>query len=218
MTSHVISKSASKSRVAVVAAAALLLGGCAGGAPEPAASPDITQSAVASVSASPTPTATATPAYKPASAAGPAQNVPLPVLPAVAKAETKEGALAFSKYWFGVLNYAYETGDVALFDELAPASCKSCQQVRKVIVDWHSDGRWLVGGNISTPAASTTFKKDVNGRYQIAVQVRQTPISYMRADGTLARKDPQAPDQGNLLLLVFERGAWAVAELGRIVG
>lgn len=204
-------------QVALVVGAALVLAGCAGGSPSPGASPDATQSS-ASVAATPTSTPTSTAVYRPADASGPAQNVPVPVLPAVAKTETKEGAIAFSRYWFAVLNYAYETGDVSLFDELSPASCKSCQQVRKVISDWHSDGRWLVGGNISTPAVSTTFKKDVSGRYQVAVQVRQAPVSYMRADGTLARKDPLAPDQGNLLFVAFEEGSWTVTELGRIVG
>lgn len=202
--------------LALVSAGVLLLSGCAGGSPDADSSP--TASQTASPTASPTPTSTPSAVYRPADASGPAQNVPVPVLPAVAKTETKEGAIAYSKYWFGVLNYAYETGNVALFDELAPSSCKTCQQVRKVILDWHSDGRWLVGGNVSTPAVSTTFQKDAKGRYQVAVQVRQTPISYMRADGTLARKDPQTADQGNLLLLAFDRGAWTVAELGRIVG
>lgn len=203
---------------ALVAVSALVLAGCAGGSPGSEASPDATQSSSTSAAATPTATATATPAYKPASASGPAQNVPLPVLPAVAKTETKEGAEAFSRYWFSALSYAYETGDAALFESLAPRECETCQKVTKVINDWHSEGRWLAGGRISTPVTTTTFKRSPAGTYQVAVQVRQEPLAYMRADGTVAHTDPQDPDQGNLLILAYENGAWSVVELGSIVG
>ncbi|NUT71126.1 hypothetical protein HNO81_08080 [Pseudarthrobacter sp. C4D7] len=142
----------------------------------------------------------------------------MPVLPEVAKTETKEGAEAFAKYWFSVLSYAYETGDAALFESIAPSPCEACQKVSKVIKDWHAEGRWLVGGRLSTPVANTTFTKGQNGTYQVAAQVHQDPLTYMRADGTVARTDPQAPDQGNLLVLAYADGKWSVVELGNIVG
>ncbi|MFP5313120.1 MAG: DUF6318 family protein, partial [Actinomycetes bacterium] len=62
-------------------------------------------------SASATPTPTPSAVYKPADATGPAQNVPVPVLPEVAKTETKEGLEAFAKYWYELLSYGYESGD-----------------------------------------------------------------------------------------------------------
>jgi hypothetical protein len=142
----------------------------------------------------------------------------VPVLPEVAKTETKEGAEAFAKYWFSVVSYSYETGEVADFESLEPSSCAACRKVKEVIENWHSDGRWLVGGKLSTPVVNTTFIKDQDGRYQVAVQVHQEPLSYMRADGTVARTDTQAPDQGNLLFLAYENGAWSAVELGSIVG
>lgn len=204
--------------VSVLVAVAVMLAGCAGGAPaDPGtASPAATGSMSPSPSATPTPTTSA--AYKPANASGPAQNVPVPVLPEVAKTETKEGAEAFAKYWFSVLSYSYETGDVALFESVEPPSCAACQKVKGVIRDWHSEGRWLVGGKLTTPVADTTFMKDQEGRYKVAVQVHQEPLSYMRPDGSVARTDAQQPDQGNLLILTHENGGWTVVELGSIVG
>ncbi|WP_397427593.1 DUF6318 family protein [Pseudarthrobacter sp. NS4] len=206
------------SAVVFVLAASLAVAGCAGGAPaDPGtSSPAATEST--SPNASPSPTATPSAPYKPADASGPAQNVPVPVLPEVAKTETKEGAEAFAKYWFNMLSYSYETGDVSNFESLEPPSCVACQTVKEVIVSWHSDGRWLVGGKLSTPVTNTTFVKGQDGRYQVAVQVHQEPLSYMRADGTVARTDPPAPDQGNLLFLAYENGAWSAVELGSIVG
>lgn len=200
----------------LLAASALLLTGCGGAAPGDTgtASPSATSSPTASA----TPTPTQTPVYRPADASGPAQNVPVPVLPEVAKTETKEGLEAFARYWFELLSYGYETGDIAVFETVEPASCVACQKVKGVILDWHSEGRWLIGGTLSTPVVDTTFIKNQGGEYQVAVQVHQEPLSYMRADGTVARTDPQAPDQGNLLVTVFENGAWSVVELGSIVG
>ena len=209
---------ARSSAAAFIVAAGLTLAGCAGGAPaDPGAlSSAPTGSPTSSPSATPAPTPTAV--YKPADASGPAQNVPVPVLPEVAKTETKEGAEAFAKYWFSVLSYSYETGEITAFESVEPQSCAACQKVKEVIVNWHSEGRWLVGGRLTTPVADTTFVKDQGGKYKVAVQVHQEPLSYMRADGTTARTDPQAPDQGNLLLLAYENGAWSVTELGSIVG
>ena len=72
---------------------------CTGGGAAPGASPSTeTQSPAPSSTPSATPTPAAS--YKPADATGRAQNVPVPVLPEAAKAETKEGLEAFARYWF----------------------------------------------------------------------------------------------------------------------
>ncbi|RKO26029.1 hypothetical protein D7Z96_04565 [Pseudarthrobacter phenanthrenivorans] len=198
--------------------AVLMLSACAGNAPADPGPESSPPTASATASPAPTPTPTPSAVYKPADASGPAQNVPVPVLPEVAKTETKEGLEAFAKHWFSVLSYSYETGELAVFESIEPQSCAACQKVKEVIADWHSEGRWLVGGQLTTPVADTTFVKDPEGRYKVAVQVHQVPLTYMRADGTVARTDPQTPDQGNLLILKFEDNGWSVSELGSIVG
>ncbi len=97
----------------LVLAALLFTSACAGvdagqGTPSSAAPQSPSESASATASATPTASAI----YKPADASGKAQNVPVPVLPEAAKAETKEGLEAFARYWFELLSYGYETGDV----------------------------------------------------------------------------------------------------------
>src|SRR5215218_7689958 len=156
MTSHNSRTFGDGMRVGAMAfavAGSLLLAGCSGGAPADPGTSSPTAAETTSPSATPTPTPTPSAVYKPADASGPAQNVPVPVLPEVAKTETKEGAEAFAKYWFSVLSYAYETGDVALLESLEPPSCAACQKVKEVIRDWHSEGRRLVGGTLTTPVA-----------------------------------------------------------------
>jgi hypothetical protein len=219
MTSHNVftARHLRAATIATVAAVALALSGCStGGGPggTETASPAVSQTP----SATPTPTPTATPAYVPASASGRAQNVPVPVLPDVAKTETKEGAIAFARYWFQVLSYSYESGELALLESLTPQACGPCQKSAEAIRAWHSDGRWLVGGQISTPAVETTFVKDATGKYKVSAQVHQMPLSYVRADGTVAHTDPQAADQGNLLIISYSSDSWQLDEVGSIVG
>lgn len=217
MTSHIFSRSGRLhlGGIALVSAVVVALSGCnSAGEPEPVA----TASSLAAESTSPSPTPTATATYRPADATGRAQNVPVPVLPDVAKTETKEGAQAFASYWFKVLSYSYETGDLVLLRSITPSSCQSCQKPIQAIQDWHSQGRWLMGGTITTPAVSTTFEKDGEAKYQVAVQAIQEPLSYFRADGTLAHAEPNAANTGNLLILSFTEDSWKLHDIGSIVG
>jgi len=220
MTSHNIftSRLMRPGAVAIVVAAAVTLAGCSGGAPaDPGtASPATAESTSPSPSATPTPTTSAV--YKPADASGPAKNVPVPVLPEVAKTETKEGLEAFARYWFELLSYGYETGDTQALTAITSANCIMCERTREVQNGWHEDGRWLVGGKVSTPAVSTAFHKGSDGQYQVAVQVSQEAISYYNADRSLDSTDPKPADSGSLMFAVFRDGAWYVNTIEPIAG
>ncbi|MDN4642399.1 DUF6318 family protein [Arthrobacter sp. PsM3] len=173
-----------------------------------------------SPTASPTPTATPSPSasYKPADASGRAENVPVPVLPDAAKAETKEGLEAFARYWFQLLSYGYETGDASRLEATTSSGCEACEHAKKVLTGWHSDGRWLVGGRLDTPSISTRFRVTSDGNYQVAIQVSQQALSYYNADGSLDSADPKPEDTGNLMLAVFRNGSWYVNNIQPIAG
>jgi hypothetical protein len=203
--------------VGLVAALLMSVTACSGGAEPPAASPTA-ESPSPSAASTPSATPTPTPTYKPADAAGKAQNVPVPVLPEVAKTETKEGLEAFARYWFQLLSYGYETGDTKPLDSVTGSGCVPCSEAKKEIADWHRDGRWLVGGQISTPAVETTFSIGADGIYKVAVQAHQLPLTYVRADGSVAQAGQQKDDTGNLLLIAYRNHAWHVDDVGKIVG
>jgi hypothetical protein len=71
--------------------------------------------------------------YKPADAKGRAQNVPVPVKPAVADKNTKEGLEAFARYWYALLNYGFETGNLTPWTKLTSGSCEFCNLIKKSI-------------------------------------------------------------------------------------
>lgn len=221
MTSHHLSNIRQLRMVtlAVVAAAALLLSGCnSGGEPNSGGTVSPSTTATESPTPSATPTPTPTPAYKPADATGPAQNVPVPVLPEVAKTETKEGLEAFARYWFDLLSYGYETGDVTQISAITSAGCTMCERAKEVQTGWYEGGRWLSGGKVSTPSVSTNFRVAADGNYQVAVQVSQEALSYYNPDGSLDSTEPKPADVGSLMLSVYKDGAWFVNTVEPIVG
>jgi hypothetical protein len=199
---------------AAVVAAALLLAGCAGGAPaDPGTVPSTpTGSATASPSATPTPTPSAV--YKPADASGPAQNVPVPVLPEVAKTETKEGAEAFAKYWFSVLSYAYETGDTEHLSALSGPDCVFCNGLVDNIKTAWSDGKWISGGRIETPAV--TADAPAGEPTRVTLQVIQKELVIHNPDGSPYQEATAGTNSGSQATTTFDGTGWTISKLSLI--
>ena len=204
---------------ALVVGLALALSGCnSGGSPGPGGTSSQVAEEKPTSSATSTPTPTPSAVYKPADASGPAQNVPVPVLPEVAKTETKEGLEAFTRYWFELLSYGYETGDTKPLSEVTSPACTMCERAKEVQQGWHQEGRWLAGGRITTPSINTTFVVAADGNYQVAVQVSQEALSYYNSDKTLDETGPKPADSGSLVIAVFRGGSWFVQTVEPIVG
>src|SRR6478609_7401154 len=146
MTSRIPISSRRHIAAAALLTAAVLTGtACTSGQASPGATPSGGSPATSS---SATPTSTPTASYKPADASGRAQNVPVPVLPEAAKAETKEGLEAFARYWYSALSYAYETGDLTRISFISSATCALCGKVFPGIKKWNAEGRWIVGATV----------------------------------------------------------------------
>ncbi|RKR12521.1 hypothetical protein C8D78_3895 [Arthrobacter oryzae] len=165
-----------------------------------------------------TPSASSTPSaiYKPADASGKAQNVPIPELPEAAKAKTKEGLEAFARYWYSLLNYAYETGDLSSIKSLSSPACALCGKVFPGIQKWNGQGRWIVGGTVAVHAVQSTFVKTPNGDFQVAIQSQQEAGSLENADGTDAQKISESAMLGDLMVARYEQGRWAVQNVDRL--
>ncbi len=160
----------------------------------------------ASATATPRPTPTA--AYKPADAKGKAENVPLPVLPEAAKANSKEGVEAFARYWFQVMSYAYETGDVGPLGKVTGTNCEMCEGVKRVVTKAYANDQWLSGGTFATPSVSSTFKPQPDQRIPVVVQVIQTEIRYWSPSGTEYRQPGEQTNTANVAFLRFVDNAW----------
>jgi hypothetical protein len=199
------------SAVAILAATVLALTACNGGGNAPAGEPT---SASPSVSA--TPSATPTPAapYKPADATGKAKNVPVPVLPAAAKAETKEGLEAFARYWYSTLSYAYETGDTALMENATDPSCVFCEGLRAGVASAWRDGRWVEGGTLEAPSVTVVLSPGATS--QATIQVIQQEIGIHKSNGSFYQEATKATNTASQASAIFGESGWVLTDLGLI--
>jgi hypothetical protein len=205
--------------ISALAVSVLALSGCSGGG-EPQAGPTATAvaspaasgSGSASATPSATPTTKPTPVYKPADAKGRAQNVPVPVKPAVADKNTKEGLEAFTKYWFALLNYGYETGDLTSWSALTANSCTFCSNVKTSVSVGYRDGRWQVGGRLTTPSVQSNFKPNSTSQ-QVLVQVIQEVTQYYKADRTVGRSAEPGTNTAVVVIAVHTKGKWSVSDM-----
>ncbi|MEC5181474.1 DUF6318 family protein [Arthrobacter sp. CG_A4] len=205
----------------LVASSLLLVTACSGGGTTPgptATSESSGPSTTASGSSSAAPSATPAASYKPADASGKAQNVPVPELPEAAKAETKEGLEAFARYWYALLNYAYETGDLSRVRAISSSACALCGKVFPGIEKWNSEGRWIVGATVNVHAVQSTFVRTNEGDFQVAIQSQQRAGSLKSPDGMDAQTVSESGMLGDLLVARYEKGSWTVQNVDRLGG
>ncbi|MHA7219910.1 DUF6318 family protein [Arthrobacter sp. MDT1-48-3] len=194
--------------------AVMLLTGCQGdGDPSANQTTAKASSPAAPTTGAPTPTAP----VAPASSAGPAANVPVPVKPALADENSKEGLEAFTKYWFELFSYGYETNDWAPYDEVTDPGCQTCAQTRQVVGDFYSDGGWMTGGNFQVIDFETDFRLNTSGSVQSFVNYQQTDLTYHEKSGIKSLGN--SPDASvNVTFSIFENGAWLMLDFGRPEG
>lgn len=82
--------------------------------------------------------------YIPASADGPAQNVPEPKLPAVATENTEEGAEATLEYFWEAEEYASLTGETAALSLVSGQNCDFCDESIGGWKESYDEGSWSV--------------------------------------------------------------------------
>ncbi|VXB86862.1 conserved exported hypothetical protein [Arthrobacter sp. 9V] len=202
--------------------AMILLSGCQGGSAPgspPSESSSTTASPTFSVSA---PAASATPVappavYKPADATGKAQNVPVPVMPELAKENSKAGLEAFIGYWYATFSYATETGDLDPWVATTDTSNAVAAAYRKALERNFSQGMWMVGGTISTPVIDVLWT-DGAATQEAKVQVIQSEIRYFNADGTSGKDATPGSNIAEAVFAKFTDGMWRVTDNGMIVG
>ncbi|MEV7647397.1 DUF6318 family protein [Arthrobacter sp. NPDC089319] len=168
--------------VLFIAAAGLALSACTGPAgAEPSASPAPAASAPATQRPDPT--------YKPASENGPAENVPVPVMPDEASLKSQQGLQAFLPYWFETVSYAYETGDLTPLEQITAPGCAICKEFKKTIQAGHDGDKWIVGGQIEPTEIEDRFVETVDGKYAPIVFITQQPLVIYEDDKVVGKAD-----------------------------
>ncbi|WP_087133294.1 DUF6318 family protein [Micrococcus lylae] len=105
--------------------------------------------------------------YVPASADGPAKNVPKPVMPEEMKKETPEGAKAAVQYWWDTVTYLQRTGDLEPLREVSSDECDFCHDYALDVVDHYEDGGWHTGMEVDVTSALTGVHDSNKGILQV---------------------------------------------------
>ena len=146
--------------------------------------------------------------YQPATETGPAQNVPVPVLPPKAKEFSKEGLIAFTEYWYSTLGYAFETGNPQPLQNISDPGCKTCEAMAKGVVNGFKDGKWIMGGQMVIGPPNATFDQMSDGTYQATTMARQNQVRYYNADKSLSKDFGVTIARGDILIGRYSDGKW----------
>lgn len=224
---------------ATLAVLALALSGCAGesgeGVDAVTGAPVNTESAI-SGSSSPvasgsagsgdgdgTPSATASSKspgspdgeYVPASSEGPAQNVPVPELPAAAQEQTQEGLEAALEYWWEAEHYLKLTGDPSPLKEASTTDCELCQELVESWPEIYAADGWA---DVETTRVEILFSSldnnDFGGRAVLSVS--ESPGEVYRPDGSRVESasGDGSSDAGWGTGARYEDGHWRVEAIG----
>lgn len=160
----------------IVLACALTVTACAGGAspPDPteSSSPVVQESKTTTPSPSPT-----KPEYEPATAKGPAKNVPKPQMPELAKKQNEEGAIAFVKHYFEVMNYSLATYTTTDLTDITSKDCRVCGVNFIDHINLQSERNyWQVDGKYNVRVHGVKINEDNEGILSFTTTINSATV------------------------------------------
>jgi Family of unknown function (DUF6318) len=189
-------------RMGLGVAALALIAGCS--TPDPTPPPSSTTSPVgtsSSTTSAASSTSTAT-----GSATTGASDLPEP-----ARANTPEGAVAFTEFFFANVNQAYKTLDDKHLSALSEASCQGCSIIKETISGWKNKN-YHFDGEFATPTSTTiaAFPEDSTAKVLLLSKTQGSKL--LDASNSTVQTFP--PDSTrSLISLKRSNDAWKVAEI-----
>ncbi len=173
--------------VAICAVAAATLAGCSGGdGPAPTVLSSISPRSSSSTPVSSAPTAL-----------------------------TPQGAAAFARYFFTVLDTAYNTGDTTTLESISAPECVACRRYISSIRQVYDDGGRFEGGSTTVrfaeaPRLSTSTQAEVDAVFDISA------IRALANDGSEIFNEDAIPGRRVTIQLSRREGSWRVQEVERV--
>lgn len=149
--------------------------------------------------------------YVPASADGPAQNVPVPQKPPLADEESYEGAQAFLDYLSDARAYAWETGDTSYVRDItAPTVCSACYEEYESIEDLYEEGGWSATGRENIYIIDEDMPVSSAGLPSPRVRIEFEGIKVWDDKGDLIQDVPSDMDDESLVWvnMGYRDGVW----------
>ncbi|MEG9248697.1 DUF6318 family protein [Arthrobacter sp. Soc17.1.1.1] len=158
--------------------------------------------------------ASAGPEPSPASSAGPAANIPVPVKPALADENSAKGLEAFTKYWFELFSYGYETNDWAPFEAVTDPRCETCSNAVSAVKGVYANGGWVSGANSDVTTFTTDFLTNTEGSIGSYVEVVQGASKTYSSSGEVEADAPEGDPNFNAIFSAHLEGRWVMLDFG----
>jgi hypothetical protein len=176
--------------------AALLLSLCLAACSADNAQPTV----LAPSSPSPTVTSADTPAIR---------EIDAPVLPPEAEAQTADGAMAFVRHYFAVVDYAYATGDTVPLAAVSDPECAPCARIISLVND--ATSRKLTYYRDPTTISSVSgLVEEPFEAVEIDMVYSTSGLSKVDQSGVVVATTDPVTDQHLRMLLIKSGTSWLV--------
>jgi Family of unknown function (DUF6318) len=139
-----------------------------------------------------------------------------PKPPAAASAHTRDGAIAFARYWWGpVADYAYNNLDSTQLRATSSADCAVCQAYIRSVDDAKQRGDKFDGGqatllDVEAPPVGSDQPQPVDVLYN------RTAQQHLDKAGKLLNTDAAVSQSSVELTLSWTGGHWVVTKVQRV--
>jgi len=133
----------------------------------------------------------------------------LAALPAEARTNDLDGAVATAEFFVELYGTMLQTGDTRLWDALSGPDCEFCQDGSQTAAGYLADGTEVTGGVVTVDRARTLSKLADDAFTYVSVVVDQSPIVTTLPDST-AHQVTGEIRTGLILKLGYQGNVWSV--------
>ncbi|MDQ3610347.1 MAG: DUF6318 family protein [Actinomycetota bacterium] len=133
---------------------------------------------------------------------------PLPSFPLEAMNETSEGASAFARYYFDLLNQAYAGADATVVQRVTASGCGGCDALIAVIQRLKEDRQRSVGGEYRILSAIAPAV--IDGDVIVDVSYDRSAGQIVNEKNVIVESGAPVPRTDAQLRLIRRDGSWLV--------
>jgi hypothetical protein len=136
-----------------------------------------------------------------------------PAIPEAARANTPQGAEAFTRFFADQANRAYDNLDPAVIQSLSAPGCKTCESMVTSLTLWR-DSNYKYEGKFVTPTSITISAFPQDGTAKTVLMGSSSDARVLDNNGTVVQKFA-AQSASSSVFLSYEAGQWKVTEIKR---
>lgn len=134
-------------------------------------------------------------------------------MPAGAQAFTREGAEAFARYWFDVLNQAYAEVDPSGIQRISDPACGTCKNFLNSVETAVHEGKTYQGGEFQVVQAAAAPLEDKGAAVLVTLDVPE--LKVFDRSGALINRVAAARRAAFDIELIRASDKWMVHEMIR---